>query len=137
MAVFCKTDTDPGFAMHLCSDATLFSTVHNVMFMKPAGDESRMEVQEIVDKLREGNSSAGDVAFEDGWISLRVGMAEVTAFLMAKIKDAIEEERYADNQRFLEMRRRELAEGKYALLRQALVEALGDNAAGLAGKAAA
>jgi len=133
MAVFWKVDVDPGFAMSLCSDVSLFDAVSLAMFMPPLDPGNRAEVQDIVDQLREG----GDVNFEDAWISLRTGMAAVTAFLMAKTIEAKEEERWADRQRFEELKRREEAETRHALLRQALVEALGDKGPELAKAAAA
>lgn len=133
MAVFFSIDTDPGFAMKLCNDVSLFTTVHGGMFMKEQDAESRAEVADIVEKLRRG----GDVAFEDGWISLRVGMADVASFLMQKTIETKQEERWADKQRFDEMKMKQVAEARHALLRQALVEALGDGAAALAALAVA
>lgn len=133
MAVFSKIDVDPGFAVKLCNDLTLFSAVHDAMFITLPDDDSRAETQTVVDALRE----AGDVAFEDGWISLRVGMTAVTAFLMEKLKEAKDEERWADEQRYKELKAKQEAEGRYALLRQALVQALGDNTAAIAEQAAA
>src|SRR5580704_2168684 len=126
MAIFYKIDVDPGFAMSLCSDVSLFNAVHRSMYgNNPPDPESRAEVVDIIEKLREGGS-VGDVGFEDGWISLRVGMAEVTAFLMEKLGEAKQEERWADKQRYEELKAKEAAETRYALLSQALVEALGD-----------
>jgi hypothetical protein len=128
MAIFWKVDVDPGFAMKLCNDVSLFDAVHGTMFVGPQDAESRVEVAGIVERLRE----SGNIEFEDGWIMLRSGLANITGFLMDQIVEAREDERDADKQRFEELRRREAAEEKYALLRQALVEALGDNGAVLA-----
>jgi hypothetical protein len=132
MAVFSQIDVDPGFAVKLCNDVTLFSAVHDALFVGAPDDDTRAETADVVAKLRD----VGDVAFEDGWISLRVGMTDVTAFLMEKLKEAKDEERWADRQRFNELKAKEEAEGRYALLRQALVDALGDKAAEIAARAA-
>jgi hypothetical protein len=78
----------------------------------------------------------GAVEFEDGWIVLKSGMLDVTAFLMEKIAAAKAEERYADQQRFQEMTRRAAAESAHGLLREALRDALGDRAAEIAAKVA-
>ncbi|SDC07487.1 hypothetical protein SAMN05216337_1001191 [Bradyrhizobium brasilense] len=131
MAIFYKIDADPGFAIKLCSDATLFDAVNRSIFIGEPEPDQREEVQAAVDELR----ASGEVTFEDGWISLRVGMAEVTAFLMEQIGEIKLEEHWADKQRFEELKKREEAEGRYELLRQALVDALGDKVAGIAGKA--
>jgi hypothetical protein len=137
MAIFYKIDVDPGFAMSLCSDASLFNAVHRSMYGNNAPDsESRAEVVGIIEKLREGGN-VGDVGFEDGWISLRIGMADVTAFLMEKLGEAKQEERWADKQRYEELKAKEATKEKYALLRQALVDALGDKGPEIAAKAAA
>jgi hypothetical protein len=137
MAIFYKIDVDPGFAMSLCSDVSLFNAVHRSMYgSNPPDPESRAEVVGVVEKLREGGN-VGDVGFEDGWISLRVGMAEVTAFLMEKLGEAKQEERWADKQRYDMMKAREEVQTKYALLCQALVEALGDKGPEIAKAAAA
>ncbi len=130
LAVFFSADADPGFIVKLCNDASLFDTVHCGMFMPgtPQDADTREEVAGIVDKLREG----GDIAFEQGWVSLRIGLADATAFLMEKLGEAKQEERYADKQRYEELKRREAAEDKYEILRGALVLALGDKVAMLA-----
>ncbi|ODM71698.1 hypothetical protein [Bradyrhizobium elkanii] len=133
MAIFYKIDADPGFAMKLCSDATLFDAVNRSMFLGEPEPDQREEVQSVVDQLRE----SGEVSFEDGWISLRIGMAEVTAYLMAQIDEIKAEEHWADKQRFEELKKREEAEGRYELLRRALVDALGVKTAELAEKASA
>jgi len=132
MALFFKIDSDPGFGLKLCSDVSLFAAVHSAMFTRAPDDDSRAEVADVVAKLRDD----GNVGFEDGWISLRTGMADVTALLMEKVAEAKEEERWADNQRFEEHKRRDAAETKYAALCHALREALGDRATEIAGKAA-
>jgi hypothetical protein len=49
--------------------------------------------------------------------------------------EAREDERHADEQRFAELKRREAAEGRYALLQQALVDALGDKVLEVVAKA--
>ena len=131
MAIFFMVDVDPGFAVTLCSDVTLFDAVHNSMFCKPADADSRAEVTDVVEQLREN----GDVSFEDGWISLRIGMAAVTAYLLERAVDAVQNESFADRQRFEELKRREAAEGRYALLQQALVDALGDKVLEVVAKA--
>lgn len=132
MAIYYKIDVDPGFAMKLCSDVTLFDAVNRSMFLGEPEPDQREEVQAAVDQLR----ASGEVNFEDGWISLRIGMADVTAYLMAQIAEIKAEESFADKQRFEELKKREEAEGRYELLRQALVDALGDKAAGVVGAAA-
>lgn len=134
MAVFASIDVDPGFAMHLCSDASLFDTVHRAMFVfdSEPTTETRAEVIGMVETLR----NAGAIEFEDGWIVLKRGMLEVTAFLMEKVAAAKAEERWADRQRYEEMKRREAAETAYAALRQALRDALGEKAAEIAARVA-
>ena len=132
-----RSTSIPGFAMSLCSDASLFNAVHRSIYgNNPPDAESRAEVVGVVEKLREGGN-VGDVGFEDGWISLRAGMAEVTAFLMEKLAEVKQEERWADKQRYDELKAKEAAQTKYELLRQALVEALGDNGPEIAARAAA
>lgn len=79
---------------------------------------------------------SGDVAFEDGWISLRIGMAAVTTFLLQKVDEAKAEERHADKLRFEEMKKRDEVTTRFMALRQALVDALGDRVAEIAEKAA-
>lgn len=133
MAVFFSCDVDPGFYVKLCNDGSLLDTVHGGMFMKEQDAETREEVAGIVQALRE----SGRMAFEDGWIDLRIGMADVTAFIMEKMKEAKDEEHFADKQRYDELRRREETEGRYELLRQALTDALGPRAPEIAAKAAA
>src|SRR6185369_7095318 len=132
MAVFFSCDVDPGFYVKLCNEASLLDTIHGGMFMKEQDADTRAEVASVVQALRE----SGDFNFEDGWISLRVGMADVTVFAMEKVKEAKENERYADKQRYEELKRREEAEGRFELLRQALTDALGPRAPDVA-KAAA
>ena len=131
MAVFWSIDVDPGFAMSLCSDASLFDTVHRALFGEPTA-ETRTEALGTVEALREH----GGVDFEDGWIVLKTGMLDVTAFLMEKVAANKAEERWADQQRFEEMKRRAVAESAYGLLREALRDALGDKAAEIAAKVA-
>ena len=63
-------------------------------------------------------------------------MADVTAFLMEKLKEAKEEERYADGERYKELVRREEAETRFRGLQLALIDALGDKVLDLANKAA-
>lgn len=133
MVVFFSCDVDPGFYAKLCNDGSLLDTVHGGMFMKEQDAETREEVAGIVQVLRE----SGHMAFEDGWIDLRIGMSDVTAFIMEKMKEAKDEERFADKQRYDEMKRREETEGRYELLRQALADALGPRARDIAAKAAA
>lgn len=101
--------------------------------MRGQDEQSRNEVAQIVTALRE----SGSMDFEDGWIQLRVGMNDTVAFLMEKVGEAKREERYADQQRFEELKRREKIDGKYAVLRSALRDALGDKATEIAAAAAA
>lgn len=131
MALFYSIDGNPKFGVKLCHERGLFDAVRLVMFARDA-EEDREEINGYVKQLRE----SGGVDFEDGWLSLRVGMADVVAFLMSKIVEAKAEERYADNERFNELKRREEAETRYAALRAVLLDALGDKAPDLA-KAAA
>lgn len=132
-AVFFSIDSDPGFGIRLCNDATLFSAVHQTVFNKAPDDESRDEVVDIVEALR----ATGGFDFEDGWIALRIGMAAVTEFLMEKVVEFKLDEHFADKRRFEELKKREAAEERYALLRQALVDALGEKAMAIAEQAAA
>lgn len=121
MAVIFSTDADPGFQVKLCNEASLFETVHGGMFMRGADEQSRQETVGIVATLRE----SGSVDFEDGWIKLCVGMADVVALLVEKASEAKQEQRYADQQRFNELKEREEWQIKYEVLRAVLVEALG------------
>lgn len=122
MTFFSKIDCDPGFSIKLCNEASLFETVRGALFFGVTDSEQTIEVAETVEQLKVGR----DVAFEDGWMSLRIGMADVTAYLMQKITEAKEEERYADGQRYKELEARRETELRYTILRQALIEALGD-----------
>lgn len=125
MAVFSSIDVDPGFDMKLCNDASLFDAVHLATFIGAPTDETRAEVEGIVDLLR----ADGDVHYADGWISLRLGMAAVATFLLAKLEEARRDERWADEQRFEELKLKQAAEARYDRLRQALREALGGDGA--------
>lgn len=122
MALFFSIDDDPKFGLKLCNDETLRDAVVSAMYLDPAAADQE-EVDRIVATLQ-GEEAGLD--FEDGWLKLAVGMNEVTEFLMEKVKEAIAEERWSDEQRFKELQRREEAEGRYGLLRKALIEALGD-----------
>lgn len=132
IALFAKIDADPGFSIKLCNEASLFQSVQESLFWGPINSEQLIEVAETVDKLKEG----GDIAFEDGWMSLRIGMNAVTAFLMQKIKEAKEEERYADEQRYKELVARGQAEGRFRSLQHALIDAIGDKVLELAANTA-
>jgi hypothetical protein len=94
-AVFFSIDSDPGFGIRLCNDATLFSAVHQIVFNKAPDDDSRAEVADIVEALR----TTGGFDFEDGWIALRTGMAAVTEFLMEQLVNIKGDEHFADKQR--------------------------------------
>jgi hypothetical protein len=134
IAVFFSMDAEPRWYVKLCNDATLFDTVHAGMWMNAEPTEqSRTETDGVLEDLRE----TGNVDFEDGWIQMRVGMAAVVEWLTGKAKEAADEASYEDKRRFEEMKRREEAEGRYELLRQALVDALGDRGPEIAAKAAA
>src|SRR5688500_15287955 len=102
MAVIFSMDAHPGWYVQLCNEANLFATVHAGMFMSDQSEQSRTETAGIVETLRE----SGSVDFEDGWIQLRVGMADVTAFLVAKATEAAQEARAEDLLRFEELKRR-------------------------------
>jgi len=134
LAIFHKIDVDPGFAVMLCTDASLQATINVALYASTEAPDAdcRAEAAEVMAELRQN----GDVTWEDGWISLRVGLADVTSFVMEKMKEAREEERWADRQRYEELKKREDAETRYALLRQALADALGDKAAEIAKVAA-
>lgn len=132
MAVFFSMDVDPGFYVKLCNDKSLFDTVLSGMFMREATGDDREEVERVVAALRE----TGSMSFEDGWIELRIGMADVTAFLVEKVGAAKQDERWADNQRFEELKRRQAAETRFGALRSALLDALGDDAPAVAQAAA-
>lgn len=134
IAVFFSMDADPRWYVKLCNDATLFETVHAGIWMTDVRNEqSQVETTGIVEGLREN----GAVDFEDGWVQMRVGTAAIVEWLTAKVTEACNEERYADQQRFEELKRREAAEERYDLLRQALADALGPRGPEIAAKAAA
>lgn len=124
MAVFFSMDVDPGFYVKLCNEGSLLSTVLNGLFMREPDEEGKAEAKRVADELRE----SGSVDFEDGWIALRVGMAEVTAFLMEKIGAAKQDERWSDQERYKELKAREAAETRFVALRAALLDALGGDA---------
>lgn len=132
MAVVFSMDLDPGFHVKLCNEASLSDTVHGGMFMREQDAQSKAETAEIVKQLRE----SGSVNFEDGWIKLCVGMADVVAFLVEKAGEAKQEERYADEQRFKEMKSREEWQTRYETLRATLAEALGSRGPEIAAKVA-
>jgi hypothetical protein len=132
-ALFFSIDSDPGFGIKLCNDATLRLAVHEVLYGNRAPDaDTRPDVAETVE-LRED----GDVVFEEGWLKLRLGMKAVTDLLMDMVVEIKLDEHFADKRRFEECKRREEAETKYALLRQALVDALGDKKPEIAARAVA
>jgi hypothetical protein len=134
IAVFFSMDAEPRWYVKLCNDAMLFDTVHAGMWMnEEPTEQSRTETDGVLEDLRE----TGNVDFEDGWIQMRVGMAAVVEWLTAKAKEATDEATYEDKRRFEEMKRREEAECRYELLRQALVDALGGHGPEIAAKAAA
>src|SRR5581483_6771344 len=85
-ALFYSIDAEPKFAVTLCRDSTLFDAVRGTIFPVD-GDLSQEQHDEITGHVRELRASGG-VDFEDGWLALRVGMADVVAFLMEKVKDA-------------------------------------------------
>ena len=131
-ALFFSDDSDIGFNVKLCEEATLWDTVHSGMFMAEPDASSREEVDGIVEELRENPA----VDFEDGWIAIRRGMVDVTAFLMEKLIQATSDQEYADKQRYQEMRRREEAVEAYSNLKAVLLAALGDKAGEVAAAAA-
>lgn len=132
MAVFFSMDAEPRWYVKLCNDATLFEAVHSGLWMDEPTEQSRTEVDGIIETLRE----TGSVDFEDGWVQMRIGTAAIVEWLVEKAKEAKSEEAYADQQRSQELKRRKAAEERYDLLRQALSDALGDKAPEIA-KAAA
>ena len=131
MALFYSMDADPKFGVELCNPGNLSKTVQKTMFCRDA-EEDRAELENILAALQED----GKISFEDGWLVLTKGMQATAAFLMEKVTEAVAEQRYEDKQRFDELKRREAAEGKYARLQEALIEALGDRIAEIAAKAA-
>jgi hypothetical protein len=130
IVLFASIDADPGFSIKLCNEASLFRTVQEALFFGPAALDAEQiaEVADTVEKLKE----SGNLAFEDGWMCLCTGMADVTAFLMQKIKETKEEASWADEERCKEIRRREDAEARFRLLQHALIDAVGDKVLELA-----
>ena len=115
------------FGVYLCSDDTLQATVRK--HIDPDGTDP--DFGEFYDALIE----AGSYDFEDGWIVIKRG-AEIVDFLIYQLREAKSEERFADEQRYKELRARETAEARYVHLRDALIAALGPNAPAVLGAAA-
>lgn len=121
MALFYSQDADPKFGVRLCNRETLAAAIHATMFMGGALDDAqKAECAGYVDELLR----TGSVDMEDGWLELRTSMPDAVSFLMEKVNDAVSEQRYEDQRRFDELKRREIAETKYAVLCEALIGAI-------------
>jgi len=131
MALFFKTDSAPGFHFELCNDVSIYPAVHRVLF--GSGDGDAAECKAILDELREKKV----VTFEDGWIALCSGMAEVSAFIFGKCIEIKADEGWADKARVEAIQAKDAAEARYQALRCALLDALADKAASIIGKALA
>jgi hypothetical protein len=121
MLLILKDDSAVGFHTRVCSRETLTTAVFREMFGTVYAAEHHKEVADIVaGLLREGH-----VPFEDGWIELRTGIADVVAFFETRFAEAKAEEDFSDKQRCEELRRRQRAEADYQTLRDVLRVALG------------
>ncbi|MCK1568962.1 hypothetical protein IVB08_34455 [Bradyrhizobium sp. 173] len=124
MLLIAKDDSKIGFNARVCNRETLTVTVFQALFGVPFAAEHHKEVAEIcAGLLKEGRFD-----FEDGWIELRTGVADVASFFTMQLQDAKEEEDAADKLRFEEMQKRKAAEKQYADLRDALSLAIGKGA---------
>lgn len=122
MALFFKIDGPPDFAFTLCEgEASLRAAVHEALFGNAKPDA--MTVAEVAGAMSALQES-GNIDFEDGWLSLRTGVAEVAAFMMEKVEAADKEMRDADGLRYEQFNRANTAEAKYSALCTALVLAL-------------
>jgi len=124
-ALFYSTDDLPKIAVALCNERTLVAAVVSVMF--PSGVQTpadREQLSDYVTALRE----TGKIDFEDGWLELCSGMHAVVVFLLEQLKQACENERFADERRYKELHARKVVKEKYDALVEALIEALGDRA---------
>lgn len=121
LCLFAKDDSAIGFHCRTCTAEGLTTAVFMDMFGVPFAAEHQEEVETVVaGLLLEGYSG-----FEDGWIDLRTGVDDIVSFFTAKMEEAKEEERFADQRRYEELRKRQTAEEYYATLCTALTRALG------------
>ncbi len=131
---FSINDPPQTIGVTVCSDRTLNTAIAAAVF---GGDvdtpDARDEVSRLVATLRE----SGHVEFDDGWLQLCVGVRAIVVFLMAQIRSAREDARYADQLRAAEHIRAAAVGKKYNDLRAALIEALGDRAPAIVQRAAA
>lgn len=129
MVLFMSHDGDEHgcrFSYALCDDETLFKAVAEATWFEPTA-EHQNECEKLVAELREN----GIVDFEDGWLSLRVGIAAVTEFLMEKIRFECSERKYEQSEQAETAEKYRVAAKKYDDLCAALQVAM-DNPAGLA-----
>lgn len=118
------------FGVTLCTEDTLRAEVQK--HLDPGGErmeEFEANMTELLEK--------GAVDFEDGWIVIKRGTAEIVDFLIYQLREAVAEEKGADQRRYEELKRRETAEARFAVLQSALLDALGPKAPEIAAKAAA
>ncbi len=126
VALFYKIDAEPGFGLTICRDDEIDGAVREALFGK--GDitaENATEIRETAAELL----TSGRVDFEDGWLDLRNGMADAIAFVVERLNEARDDERFSDQRRADEQVRANASVIRYGQLRQALIEALGDKAA--------
>jgi hypothetical protein len=133
MALFYSIDVAPRVAVKLCSRRTLNGEVHAAMYLAEPTPETRAAVAGYVEQLL----VVGVCEFEEGFLCLCSGIAAVTAYLMARLEGAVDDEIFADKRRFDELKAREVAEAKYAGLQAALIEALAEKAPAIVTLAAA
>lgn len=132
MVLFCSCDGPLGFGVIQTSAARLDQAVRDALFLPlPGGrvldSDQVAEARHVAETLRE----SGNLAFEDGWLRLCSGLADITAFFMERLAEAKAEEAYADERRYEEMKRADALAAKYAALRDALITAFGDKAPGV------
>ncbi|MGY4288847.1 hypothetical protein ACVWXO_008067 [Bradyrhizobium sp. LM2.7] len=123
--VILKDDSMIGFHTRICSRETLTTAVFREVFNVAFAAEHHKEVADIVaGLLREAR-----VDFEDGWIELRTGVADVVSFFEMQLAEAKAEADFEDKRRYEELQGRQKAEADYRTLREALRLALGPRAA--------
>ena len=122
MLLIMKDDSKLGFNARVCNRENLTMIVFQGMFGVPFAAENHKEVADIVAGLLRVNR----VDFEDGWIELRVDVADVAAFFTLRLQDVEDEKNHADKERYIELQGRKAAEARYDALREALQLAIGN-----------
>jgi uroporphyrinogen-III decarboxylase len=115
-------DSDIGFHCVTCTADLIGVSIAFGLFGKgPYSDDQIVEAEAAFRELTEKSR----VEFEDGWITMDTGIADIVAFFTAKLKEAADEVRWADTERFSELQRRQAIQRAYTTLCTALSSALG------------